>query len=81
MNGIANWIEGAQLASCTGEWITLPRWVTREALLAFTQRLFEHYDPESVILFGSLARGEGRWDCDADILVVMPFEGRHLANP
>jgi hypothetical protein len=22
-----------------------------------------------------LARGEGRWDSDADILVVMPFEG------
>ena len=80
MNGIAAWIDGAQLASCTGEWITLPRWVTREALLAFTQRLVEHYGPERVILFGSLARGEGRWDYGADILVVMPFEGRHLAN-
>jgi len=33
-----------------------------------------------VILFGSLARGDGRWDLDADILVVMPFEGRHLAK-
>jgi hypothetical protein len=22
----------------------------------------------------------GRWDSDADILVVMPFEGRHLAK-
>jgi predicted nucleotidyltransferase len=35
----------------------------------------ECYAPEKVILFGSLARGEGRWDSDADILVVMPFEG------
>jgi predicted nucleotidyltransferase len=62
--------------------------VTREALQAFTQRLVEHYAPEKVILYscgeacgyGSLARGEGRWDSDADILVVMPFEGRHLAK-
>ncbi len=29
---------------------------------------------------GSLAGWEGRWDSDADILVVMPFEGRHLAK-
>ena len=54
--------------------------VTREALHAFTQRLVECYAPEKVILFGSVARGEGRWDSDADILVVMPFEGRHLAK-
>ena len=27
--------------------------VTREALLAFTQRLVERYAPEKVILFGS----------------------------
>jgi predicted nucleotidyltransferase len=54
--------------------------VTREALQAFTKRLVERYAPEKVILFGSLARGEGRWDSDADVLVVMPFEGRHLAK-
>jgi len=49
--------------------------VTREALSAFTQRLVERFAPEKVILFGSLARGEARWDSDADILVVMPFDG------
>jgi uncharacterized protein len=54
--------------------------VTREALLDFTQRLVERYSPEKVILFGSFARGEARWDSDADILVVMPFEGRRLAK-
>lgn len=59
---------------------TPPPLVTRESLLAFTQRLVECYSPEKVILFGSLARGEGRWDSDVDILVVMPFEGRHLAK-
>ena len=62
--------------------------MTREALLAFTQQLVEHYAPERVILYsygeafgyGYLARGEARWDSDADILVVMPFEGRYLAK-
>ena len=50
--------------------------VTREALQAFTQRLVKNFAPKQVILFGSQARGEARWDSDADILVVMPFEGR-----
>jgi len=52
--------------------------VSREALDAFTQRLMERFAPEKVILFGSMARGEARWDSDADILVVMPFEGSSL---
>ncbi|MFN9643930.1 MAG: nucleotidyltransferase domain-containing protein [Cyanobacteriota bacterium] len=58
--------------------------VTREALCAFTRRLVECYAPEKVILYscgeafgyGSLARGEGRWDSDADILVVMSGRAR-----
>jgi predicted nucleotidyltransferase len=54
--------------------------VTREALKAFTQRIVERFSPQKVILFGSMARGDARWDSDADILVVMPFEGRHLAK-
>lgn len=50
--------------------------VTRAALDAFTQRLVDQFAPEKVILFGSQARGDARLDSDADILVVMPFEGR-----
>ena len=57
---------------------TPPPLVTREALRAFTQRLVDQFAPEKVILFGSQARGEARWDSDADILVVMPFEGSSL---
>ena len=50
--------------------------VTRAALDAFTQRLVDQFAPEKVILFGSQARGDARLDSDADILVVMPYEGR-----
>ena len=54
--------------------------VTQEAIKAFTDRLVVALAPERVILFGSMARGDARWDSDADILVVMPFEGRHLGK-
>ncbi|MFM8276127.1 MAG: nucleotidyltransferase domain-containing protein, partial [Cyanobium sp.] len=61
----------------TDSWISTPApLVSREALQAFTQRLVEHFGPEQVILFGSQARGEARWDSDADLLVVMPFDGK-----
>ena len=56
------------------------RIVTREGLEAFTRRLVEKYAPEKVILFGSQARGDARLDSDADILVVMPYEGRPFAK-
>jgi predicted nucleotidyltransferase len=56
------------------------RIVTREGIGAFTQRLVQKYAPEKVILFGSQARGDARLDSDADILVVMPYEGRAFAK-
>ena len=56
-----------------------PALVTPDALAAFTSALVHNFAPEKVILFGSLSRGQARWDSDADILVIMPFEGRPLA--
>ncbi len=38
----------------------------------------EQFEPEKVILFGSQATGTASWDSNADILVVMPFEGSSL---
>jgi predicted nucleotidyltransferase len=78
---MSDWIRGIQTplmsSSTTAEPAPL---VTREALRAFTAQLVELFAPEKVILFGSMARGEARWDSDADILVVMPYEGRPLAK-
>jgi predicted nucleotidyltransferase len=56
------------------------RVVTREGIEAFTKRLVEKFAPDKVILFGSRARGDARPESDADILVVMPFEGRPFAK-
>ncbi|MFM7513830.1 MAG: nucleotidyltransferase domain-containing protein [Cyanobium sp.] len=56
------------------------RVVTREGIETFTQRLVDQFAPEKVILFGSQARGDARPDSDADILVVMAYEGRPFAK-
>ena len=56
------------------------RVVTRVGIETFTQRLVDQFAPEKVILFGSQARGAARLDSDADILVVMPYEGRAFAK-
>jgi predicted nucleotidyltransferase len=53
--------------------------LNQPCLEAFRQRLVEHFAPEMLILLGAQARGDTRWDSDADILVVAPCEGRPLA--
>jgi predicted nucleotidyltransferase len=35
------------------------------------------FHPEKIILFGSHAYGKPQWDSDVDLLVIMPFKGRH----
>ena len=41
-------------------------------------RLFAPFDPERIVLFGSLARGEGDEFSDVDLVVVYPTEKRFL---
>ncbi len=45
------------------------------ALQEAVDRIVARFHPERIILFGSLARGEGGPDSDADLLVVMPVAG------
>jgi predicted nucleotidyltransferase len=51
--------------------------VTKE-IENITRQIIEKYDPEKIILFGSVARGEFRRDSDADFLIIKkdpPFYG------
>lgn len=42
---------------------------------AMVRRIVQQFGPDSVILFGSHARGDARPDSDIDLLVVMAVEG------
>ena len=44
----------------------------QEAIATMTERLVEYYQPVSIYLFGSEARGESGPDSDLDFLVVVP---------
>jgi predicted nucleotidyltransferase len=46
-----------------------------EIINEVTQRITAQIRPESIILFGSLARGEAREDSDIDLLIVWDEEG------
>lgn len=41
------------------------------------ERVVDRFDPVRIVLFGSQARGDARWDSDFDFLVVMP----HVEDP
>ena len=39
------------------------------------RRIVSQFQPESIILFGSHARGDAGQSSDVDLLIVMPFSG------
>jgi len=45
------------------------------AIHEMVRRIVARFDPEQVILFGSYARGTAGPDSDADLMVVMDFDG------
>lgn len=63
------------------EWYRLDK---RSQQMAYIKRLcrriVDAFHPEKIILFGSRAYGKPREDSDIDLLVVMPYEGSHLAQ-
>jgi predicted nucleotidyltransferase len=55
--------------------MTIRPQTTQSALQEAVDRIASRFDPERIILFGSLARGQGGPDSDADLLIVMPVAG------
>ncbi len=51
-----------------------------EQIRAIAERLRREYHAQSVILFGSVSRGEVSVDSDTDLLVVAPTHERFLAR-
>lgn len=49
--------------------------VDQKTIQNLTERIVREFNPEKVILFGSLAYGSPREDSDVDLLVILPFEG------
>src|SRR5947209_17491732 len=42
-----------------------------EVIPTLVERIVRDFEPVKIILFGSHARGEARWDSDIDLLVVL----------
>ncbi len=49
-----------------------------EQIDRMVKRIVRRFHPETIILFGSQARGDAGPDSDVDLLVVMDFEGSKL---
>ncbi|MEK6321346.1 MAG: nucleotidyltransferase domain-containing protein [Acidobacteriota bacterium] len=54
----------------------LKRTTTRD-IKHLCEKIALEFHPEKIILFGSHAYGKPQWDSDVDLLVIMPFRGRH----
>ena len=50
--------------------------VAMDIIEEFGRRIGRQFGAEKVILFGAYARGIGTKDCDVDLLVIGPFEGK-----
>lgn len=61
------WCRLAVFANGRYDGRTLVEWVPD-----IVSRLVQRFDPEKIILFGSVARGETGRDSDVDLLVVLP---------
>ena len=50
----------------------VPHPAPAEVIPTMVERIVREFEPVQIILFGSQARGEARWDSDVDLLVVLP---------
>lgn len=52
--------------------------IDMDDIVETAERIAQEFAPEQIILFGSYAYGCPTQDSDADLLVVLPFEGDHV---
>ena len=53
------------------------RAVSLNEIKRLCDQIAREFHPQKIILFGSHAYGKPEWDSDVDLLVIMPFRGRH----
>ena len=53
------------------------RVTTAKDIKDLCDQIASEFRPQKIILFGSHAYGKPTWDSDVDLLVIMPFKGRH----
>lgn len=49
----------------------------RDKIKNLCQQIVREFQPEKIILFGSQVYGNPSEDSDIDLLIILPFEGRH----
>jgi uncharacterized protein len=47
-------------------------------ILALSKAIYNEFNPDKIILFGSYAYGNPQADSDVDLLVILPYEGNSL---
>jgi predicted nucleotidyltransferase len=58
----------------------LPRATSAKDIRRLCEQIAREFRPHKIILFGSHAYGKPHWDSDVDLLVIMPFKGRHTSK-
>ena len=53
---------------------------THQEIKKLCEKIAREFRPQKIILFGSHAYGKPQWDSDVDLLVIMPFKGRHTGK-
>lgn len=47
-------------------------------ILAISKAIYDEFQPDKIILFGSYAYGNPQDDSDIDLLVILPYQGNGL---
>jgi len=54
--------------------------IDMEKILQISKAIYDEFNPEKIILFGSYAYGNPQDDSDVDLLVILPYEGSSFSK-